>query len=187
MTEPGIAGTTFLSEEDLLKVVSRLGKQISEDHPSGVALVGVLKGGAVLMADLVRHISVPCWIDFLQLSSYSTGAPRVRLAKDIEMDVTDRPAVIVVELLDSGLTVNYVKRLLAERGARGSSVCALLDRGRRRVVPVEIAYRGLEIGDEYLVGYGLDLDERYRGLPFLWSVDRSVLHPTGENVPIASA
>jgi hypoxanthine phosphoribosyltransferase len=167
MTPPGAPGRTLVEAAELSLIVSRMGAAISEDHPDGVVLVGILKGSVCLVADLARRISVPCAVDFLSLSAYSSGSPRVRVAKDLTCDVTGREVVVAVDIIDSGLTADYVRRLLAERGAAAVDVCALLDRRQRRLLPVGVRYVGLEIGDEYVVGYGLDFEERHRNLPML--------------------
>ncbi len=175
MTAQGFAGVTVLTAEELAVITKRLGSEISRDHPDGVVLVGMLKGSVCFLADLVRHIDVACSVDFLQLSAYTEGGPRVRLAKDLDVALSEQDAVIVVDVIDSGLTANYVHRLFGERGARSTKICALLDRRRRRVVPVDIAYLGIEVGEEYLVGYGLDFEERYRNLPCVLTADPDVL------------
>jgi hypoxanthine phosphoribosyltransferase len=164
-----------------------LGAEISADHPGGVVLVGMLKGSVCLVADLARSVTVPCTIDFLQLSAYTEGGPRVRLSKDVDVDLTGQDAVIVVDVIDSGLTANYVRRLFVERGAKSTRVCALLDRRRRRVVPIDIDYLGVEVGEEHLVGYGLDYEERYRNLPDLLTVDPSELQQLADAGEIAGA
>jgi hypoxanthine phosphoribosyltransferase len=187
MSAPGFAGAIFLPSGEIADLVRQLGSAISEDHPDGVSIVGILKGCAVFVADLMRWISVPCEVDFLALSAYRDGAPRVQLVKDVSLDVAGSDVVLVVDVIDSGLTVNYVRRLFADRGAQSTSVCALLDRSRRRVVPADVRYRGLEIGDEYLVGYGLDLDERFRNLPYLMRIDPTALESTAKGAQVASA
>jgi len=171
MTGPGLAGRTLLEADELSSIVRRFGEQISADHPEGIVLLGILKGSVCLVADLAREISVPCAVDFLALSAYGAGGARIRLSKDLEADVAGRAVVVAVDIVDSGLTVSYVRRLLHERGARSTDVCALLDRRPRRLLPVELRYVGLEIGDEYVVGYGLDLEERFRNLPMLVVLD----------------
>lgn len=145
--------------------VTRLAEAISADHPDGVVVVGVLKGGAVLVADLVRALSVPCRVDFLALSPYGAGGARVRILKDLDGDVAGCDVVLVEGVVDTGLSAGYLLRLLEERGARSVALCALLDRPARRIVPVAPAYVGFEAPASYLVGYGLDLRERYRNLP----------------------
>ena len=171
MTAPGEAGSRLLSREDLAAIVERLGRAISRDHPDGLVLVGLLKGSVCLVADLARRIEVPCAIDFLCLSPYGAGGQRVRLSKDLDVDVAGRAVVLAVDIVDRGLTVSYVHRLLTERGARSVDVCALLDRRTKRLLPVELRYVGRAIGDEYVVGYGLDLDERLRNVPDLVVID----------------
>ena len=175
MSFPGFEGRQILEREQLAAIVDRLGRAITRDHPDGVVLVGILKGSVCLVADLARSIAAPCAVDFLGLSPYGAGRTRVRLSKDLDVDVAGRAVVIAVDVVDSGLTVSYVRRLLTERGARSADVCALLDRRSRRLLPVEIRYSGLTIGDEYVVGYGLDFAERWRNLPTLIAVDTEVL------------
>jgi hypoxanthine phosphoribosyltransferase len=171
MSQPGLAGHTLLEADELSSIVRRFGEAISADHPDGIVLVGILKGSVCLVADLAREISVPCAVDFLALSAYGAGGARIKLSKDLEADVAGRAVVIAVDIVDSGLTVSYVRRLLNERGARSADVCTLLDRRPRRLLPVDLRYVGLEIGDEYVVGYGLDFEERYRNLPMLVVVE----------------
>jgi hypoxanthine phosphoribosyltransferase len=186
MSVAGSAGRVLLSREDLARTALRIGESISEDHPEGIVLVGILKGSVCLVADVARHISVPCAVDFLGLSAYSAGGSRVKVSKDLDEDVTGRDTVIAVDIVDSGLTVSYVRRLLKERGARSIDVCALLDRRRRRLLPVEVRYVGCEIGDEYVVGYGLDFEERFRNLPMLVATDPDELRIESETSPVAS-
>jgi hypoxanthine phosphoribosyltransferase len=185
MTLPGLAGQTLLDSEQVASIVAEMGRSISQDHTEGVVLVGILKGSVCLVADLAREISVPCAVDFLALSAYGAGGARIKLSKDLEADVAGRADVVAVDIIDSGLTVSYVRRLLAERGAQSAEVCALLDRRARRLLPVDVRYVGREIGDEYVVGYGLDLEELYRNLPMLMVVDpdslRSPRVETGED------
>jgi hypoxanthine phosphoribosyltransferase len=178
MNLPGIAGHTLLDAEQLATIVRDMGRSISEDHPEGVVLVGILKGSVCLVADLARELSVPCAVDFLALSAYGAGGARIKLSKDLGEDVAGRSVVLAVDIVDSGLTVSYVRRLLAERGARSADVCALLDRRPRRLLPIDIRYTGLEIGEEYVVGYGLDFEERYRNLPMVMVVDPESLRST---------
>ncbi len=166
-----VPASPVLGREELEAIVDRLGQAISRDHPDGLVLVGLLKGSVCLMADLVRRIEVPCSIDFLALAPYGAGGQRVRLSKDLDVDVTGLSVVLAVDIVDRGLTVSYVHRLLTERGARSVDVCALLDRRVKRLLPVELRYVGKAIGDEYVVGYGLDVEERFRNLPRLEVVD----------------
>ncbi len=165
------ASRTLLSAEELAAHVARLGAEISADHPDGVVVVGVLKGSLSFLADLVRAITVPCVVDFLALSSYREGETRVRILKDLDTDVTGHDVVLAEHVVDTGLSASYLVGLLTQRRARRVSVCTLLDRPRRRIVPVALRYVGALAPDEFLVGYGLDYAERYRNLPSIEVVD----------------
>ncbi|MCU1492424.1 MAG: hypoxanthine phosphoribosyltransferase [Acidimicrobiaceae bacterium] len=136
-------------------------------HPGGVVLVGVLKGSVCLMADLLRQMTVACEVDFLALSAYSSSAMRVQVLKDLDIDVTDRDVVLVEDIVDTGLSARYVLELLMGHGARRAQLCALLDRPSRRIIPLSVDYLGIDAPDDFLVGYGLDLAERFRNLPDL--------------------
>jgi len=162
---------TLLSAGEIAGLVRRLGAEISADHPEGLALVGVLKGSICLVADLARAIDVPCVLDFLALSAYAGGSARVRILKDIDIDVRGLDVVLVEDVIDTGLSSGYVVGLLSQRGARRVEVCALLDRPARRILPVPLGYVGTEVPDDFLVGYGLDAAERYRNLPGIHVLD----------------
>ena len=116
MSQPGPAGRTLLEADELSSIVRKFGQAISADHPDGIVLVGILKGSVCLVADLAREISVPCAVDFLALSAYGAGGARIKLSKDLEADVAGRAVVIAVDIVDSGLTVSYVRRLLNRAG-----------------------------------------------------------------------
>ncbi|MHB1986982.1 MAG: phosphoribosyltransferase [Acidimicrobiales bacterium] len=183
MTDPGVAGSQALSGAELAAIVRRLGAAISHDHPGGVVFVGLLKGSVCFLADLARQVEVPCAVDFLSLLPYGAGGQRVRLSKDLDVDVAGSAVVLAVDIVDRGLTVSYVHRLLLERGAGSVRVCTLLDRPARRLIPVELSYVGHVIGDEYVVGYGLDLDERFRNLPDIRIVDpQTARHASPESL-----
>lgn len=160
----------LLSAATLSVIVRRLGGEISDDHPGGVVLVGVLKGSVCLMADLVRRVSVECEVDFLALSAYRSGAARVQVLKDLDVDVTGRDVVLVEDVVDTGLSARYVLDLLVGHGARRARLCSLLDRPGRRILPLEVDYLGVQAPEDFLVGYGLDLAERFRNLPGVVSV-----------------
>jgi hypoxanthine phosphoribosyltransferase len=182
MSLPG-SGAAALSEGEIALIVRRLAAEISRDHEGGIVLVGLLKGSVCLVADLARSIEVPCAIDFLALSPYGAGGERVALAKDLDVDVTGRDVVVAVDIVDRGLTVSYVLRLLAERGAAAVDICTLLDRRVKRLIPVELRYVGAVTGEEYLIGYGLDLEERLRNVPSLVEVDpREIRHSPPESL-----
>lgn len=176
---------TLFRAEEIAELVRRLGAEISADHPEGLALVGVLKGSVCLVADLARAIDVPCVLDFLALSAYAGGSARVRILKDIDIDVRGLDVVLVEDVIDTGLSSGYVVGLLAQRGARRVEVCALLDRPARRILPVPLRYVGAEVPDDFLVGYGLDAAERYRNLPGIHVVDPARLDE--ERAPVEAA
>jgi len=176
MSAAGAEPTVLLDQDALGATVSELGAAITADHPDGVVLVGVLKGALIFLADLARAIEdVPVVVDFLALSRYEPDSGRVRLLKDLDVDVTDRDVVIVEDLVDTGLTLSYLVRQIEARGARRVEVCALLDRSARRIVPLPLRYVGLDIGDAFVLGYGLKVGEQYRNLPVVMSGDRAVL------------
>jgi hypoxanthine phosphoribosyltransferase len=175
VSHPEAAVGTLLDRGELASIARRLGAEIARDYPDGVVLVALLKGSVCFLADLVRELPGPCELDFLVLSAYGDGQTRVRVTKDLDLDVTGRDVVVVMDLVDTGLTLGYVLRLIALRRARSTAACALLDRQSRRLLPVDIRYVGRVIGDEYVVGYGLDFDERYRNLPGLEVADEAEL------------
>ena len=149
-------------------------------HPDGVVLVGFLKDSAIFLADLARSVRIECEVDFISLSAYQPGASRVRVMKDLDLDVSGRDVILVRDILDTGLSVRYVLGLLDARGARSVKLCALLDRRERHILPLEADYLGTEVDQRFLVGYGLDLGERYRNLPGLVRVDPAALEADPE-------
>jgi hypoxanthine phosphoribosyltransferase len=149
---------------DLAEVNRRLGAAIGAAHPDGVLLVAVLKGSVLFLADLVRCIDVPVEVDFLGITSYAPGTGRVRLTKDLDADLTDRAVVLVEDVVDTGLTLGYLLTQLRSRRPASLEVCALYDKQARRIVPQPLDHVGFEVGDEFLVGYGLDFRGRYRNL-----------------------
>lgn len=155
----------LLSAGELEGLVARLAAQISSAFPDGVVLVGVLKGSVCLLADLLRKMTVECEVDFLALSAYEPGATRVQVLKDLDIDVTGRDVVLVEDVVDTGLSARYVLELIAGHGARTTRLCALLDRPSRRIIPLEVDFLGKLAPEDFLVGYGLDLAERFRNLP----------------------
>jgi hypoxanthine phosphoribosyltransferase len=161
--------------DDLRAAVRRLGRQISADHPDGVLLVAVLKGSVLFLADLVREVTVPVEIDFLGISSYAADSGRVRLTKDLGIDLEDREVVLVEDVVDTGLTLAYLLGQLRARGPARLDVCTLFDKQARRIVPQPLAYVGFEIGDEFVVGYGLDFRGRYRNLDLVAAGDLDAL------------
>jgi hypoxanthine phosphoribosyltransferase len=172
-TVPGQGGARILHErEQLVSATARLGAELSEAYPRGMLLVAVLKGSVFFLADLVRHTSVPCRVDFLGISAYTAGTGRVRITKDLDEDVCDRDVVLVEDVVDTGLTCTYVLGELRRREPASLELCALFDRLARRIVPVQVRFRGFEVADDLLLGYGLDVAGRYRNLPFVAAGDR---------------
>jgi hypoxanthine phosphoribosyltransferase len=157
-----------LDAETLRGHVARLGEEIARDHPEGVVLVGVLKGALIFTSDLARAIrDIPVEIDFMAITRFAPNSGRVKILYDMQIDITDRDIVIVEDVVDTGLTLAYLVTQLQARGPRTVSACALLDRPSRRIVPQPVRYRGVEVGEEFLLGYGLHYRDAYRNLPFI--------------------
>jgi hypoxanthine phosphoribosyltransferase len=149
--------------------VSEMGGLITEDYRGErPLLVGILRGAVVVLGDLMRKIDLPCEIDFMDISSYGTGTSSsgvVRILKDLEEDITDRHVLIVEDIIDTGLTLSYIRRSLLARGPASLEICALLSKPSRRRVELDVRYLGFEVPDEFVVGYGLDFSGAYRNLP----------------------
>ena len=161
----------LFSEAQLDAKVSELGARISKDYEGkNPLIVSVLKGSYVFMADLTRKITIPCNIDFMAVSSYGNGTTttgEVQIIKDIGSKIDGRDLVIVEDILDSGVTLSFLMKILKARGANSIRLCTLLSKPERRKVDVPIDYLGFEIPDEFVVGYGLDYAEKYRNLPYI--------------------
>lgn len=161
----------LLTREQLQEHVKRIGGEISRDYADkNPILVSVLKGAFIFMADLVREITIPCSIDFMAVSSYGSGtvtSGQVRIMKDLSCDIEGRHVILVEDILDSGVTLSHLMSLLKARSPASLAVCTLLDKPDRRKAQVEVSYKGTEIPDAFVVGYGLDYDEKYRNLPDL--------------------
>jgi len=160
----------LVSEEEIKEICKRLGKQISEDYKDKkLFLVSVLKGAVVFMADLMRNITCDCEIDFMAVSSYSgtktTGV--VKFKKDLDINPEGCDILLVEDILDSGVTLSYLKNVLLQRNAASIKVCAFLDKPANRRADISADYVGKEVPDEFVVGYGLDYNEKYRNLPFV--------------------
>jgi hypoxanthine phosphoribosyltransferase len=168
--------TPLVERAELAAIVERLGRQIAADHPDGVVLVGVLKGSVIFLSDLARAIhGIDVEIDFMAISRFAPDSGRVKILKDLDIDLTDRAVIVVEDLVDTGLTADYLRRQLETRGPRSLDVCALLDRPVRRIVPLDVRYRGAEIPDVFVLGYGLHLAELYRNLDEVYEADRRVV------------
>ncbi len=161
----------LLSEEKLHEIVERIGAQISEDYKDKkLLMVSILKGSVVFMADLMRAITIPCRIDFMAVSSYGSGTKTsgvVKIIKDLDIPLEGYDLLIVEDILDSGMTLSYILDILKSRGPRSIQICTLFDKPERRQADVKAAYVGTQVPDAFIVGYGLDYDEKYRNLPFV--------------------
>ena len=159
----------LIPREQLQKTVADLGARISRYYAwKNPIMVSVLKGAFVFMADLVREITVPCTVDFMAVSSYGKGSKssgQVQIIKDLDTNIEGRHVIVVEDILDSGNTLSYLLELLRARKPASVRLCTLLDKPARRKVQVNIDYRGLEVPDEFIVGYGLDYAEQYRNFP----------------------
>jgi len=174
---PALLERVLISEEQLCRRVAELAEQISRDYVGRTPLlICILRGGVMFLTDLMKRLTVPHHVDFMAVSSYGVGArstrgqPRITL--DLNTDVRDRHVLLVEDIIDSGHTIDHVLRLLQTRAPASLRVCALLDKPARREVYVPITYLGFEIPDEFVFGYGLDLDEYFRNLPFIGVVKR---------------
>ncbi len=168
----------LVSEEELCSINARLGAQITKDFAGKNLLVlGILKGCVFFMTDLVRNIDLPLSIDFMSVSSYGSGTEstgHVKITKDIDIDLSGYDVLLVEDILDSGRTLKYVSDILKTRGANSISIVTLLDKPDRRVAPVKPDYVGCDVPDEFVVGYGLDYDQKYRNLPYIGSLKREI-------------
>lgn len=168
----------LFTERQIAVIVERIGKEISRDYKDkNLLLVSVLKGSVVFMADLMRSIDIPARIDFMATSSYGSGVKTsgvVKIIKDLDIELEGYDIVIVEDILDSGKTLNYLLELIQSRGPRSIKICTLFDKPERREVDVQATYVGAEIPDAFIVGYGLDYDEKYRNLPFVGVLKPSV-------------
>jgi hypoxanthine phosphoribosyltransferase len=159
----------LISEPEIQKRVSQLARKISQDHPRGLIAIGVLKGSYVFMADLLRRLSVPVFCDFLMVSSYrgARSQGEVRLVLDLSLSIEGQDVVLVEDIIDTGLTLHFLKKMLLARRPRSLKVCCLLDKPSRREIPLGVDYVGFAIPDRFVVGYGIDHNGRYRNLPYV--------------------
>ncbi|MBR6572749.1 MAG: hypoxanthine phosphoribosyltransferase [Clostridia bacterium] len=172
----------LLSEEEIKEIVKRLGEQITKDYEGkNLLVVSILKGSIMIMADLLREIKLDCKIDFMAVSSYGSGtrtSGSVKIIKDLSIDLSGYDILLVEDILDSGVTLSNLKELLMLRKPASLKICAFLDKPDRRKADIVADYTGASIPDEFVVGYGLDYDEKYRNLPYVGILSPSVY---GEN------
>jgi len=162
----------LINEQQIQEKVKELGEIISEDYKDSedLLLVGILKGGVVFMADLLRAIKIPVKIEFMAVSSYgnsTTSSGIVRILKDLDTSIEGKDVLLVEDIVDTGLTLNYLKEYLLARKPKSLKICTMLDKPSRRKVHVDIDYKGFEIPDKFVVGYGLDFSGLYRNLPYI--------------------
>lgn len=165
----------LLTEEEVDKRIQEIGEQISRDYAGRqIHLICVLKGGSFFMCELAKRITVPVSLDFMSVSSYgkdtkSSGV--VKIVKDLDESIKDKDVLVVEDIVDSGRTLSYLMEMLRDRGPKSLRLCTLLDKPDRRVIDVNVDYTGFAIPDEFVVGYGLDYDQRYRNLPYIGIVE----------------
>ena len=168
----------LLSSEQVQARVAELGAELATDYAGrDPVLVSVLKGSIIFLADLVRAMPIPLSIDLMEVSSYGASTEssgQVRILKDLSTSISGREVVVVEDIIDTGLTLNYLLRYLADKGPASIKICCLLDKPARRLAEIEIQYRGFTIPDRFVIGYGLDYGERYRNLPYIGVLRPSV-------------
>lgn len=165
----------MLTEEEVDRKIQQIGDQISKDYAGKqVHLVCVLKGGSFFMCELAKRITVPVSLDFMSVSSYGSETKSsgvVKIVKDLDEPLTDKEVIVIEDIVDSGRTLSYLLEILQSRGPKSLRLCTLLDKPDRRVVNVKVDYTGFEIPDEFVVGYGLDYNQKYRNLPYIGLVE----------------
>lgn len=168
----------LFTEEEIDSKIREMAKEISNDYKDkDLLVVGVLKGSVIFTSELVKRISIPCSMDFMAVSSYGDSSETsgvVRILKDLDHSIEGKDIIIVEDIIDSGVTLNYLLNYLKARKVNSIEVVALLSKPERRKVDVNVKYMGFEVPDEFLVGYGLDYAERYRNLPFVGILDKKV-------------
>ncbi len=174
----------LIDEITLQKRIAELAQEINRDYTGkDLLLICILRGGIVFLVDLMRHITVPLQLDFMAVTSYGAGVRQsggsVRLSLDLKTDIRHKEVLLVEDIVDSGNTIAYVLEFLQTRQPRSLKVCTLLDKEERRETSIPVHYRGFSIPNKFVFGYGLDLDEYYRNLPFIAVVDQNKYHQPG--------
>lgn len=174
--------TIIADEKTIAQTVERLAQDISRDYAGQEpVMLGILKGSFIFMADLVRKLTIPCTPDFMVVSSYGAGTvpgKELKIGKEPSVDLTGRHVIIVEDILDTGNTLYYLKQYLAQRQPASLKICTLMDKPSRRVKDIQADYVGMETEDHFIVGYGLDYDEKYRGLPYIGILKPEVYEKT---------
>ncbi len=165
----------LLTEEEVDSRIKAIGEEISKEYEGKeIHLICVLKGGSFFMCELAKRISVPLSLDFMSVSSYGSDTKSsgvVKIVKDLDESIKDKDVLVVEDIVDSGRTLSYLMEMLRDRGPRSLRLCTLLDKPSRRVIDVNVDYTGFSIPDEFVVGYGLDYDQKYRNLPYIGVVE----------------
>lgn len=167
----------LISEEEIQNKVKELGKKITEDYrDKNLFLLGILKGAVPFMADIMRKIDLDLEYDFMDVSSYqgTRSLGEVRILKDIPTSIVGKDILIVEDIIDTGITLNYLTKVLKSRGANSIEIVTMLSKPSRRKVDLPVKYNGFEIEDNFVIGYGMDYDEKYRALPYIGILDESV-------------
>ena len=170
MPETTEIGKTLFTQEKILGRVTELGEQISADYINkDLAIVAILRGSFIFAADLIRSLSVNASMDFMSISRYGgqTTPGLVRITKDLDESINGRDVLLVEDIIDTGLTAAYLLRILRQREPVSLEICTLLDKSARRIIDLHIAYRGFEVPDVFVIGYGLDYQQRHRNLPYI--------------------
>ena len=175
LTKSNILGKILLPSSELKKRISELGSQITDDYKGReVLLVSVLRGGIIFLSDLIKEIDLPLSIDFMSISTYGINGDTsgvVRITKDLEDSIEGKDVIIVEDIIDTGLTISYLLRNLKSRYPNSISICTLLNREVRRITDVDIKYVGFNIGEKYIVGYGLDYKQKFRNLESIYELN----------------
>jgi hypoxanthine phosphoribosyltransferase len=175
LTKSNILGKILFPSSELKKRISELGKQITYDYKDReVLFVSVLRGGIIFLSDLIKEIDLPLSIDFMSISTYGINGDTsgvVRITKDLEDSIEGKDVIIVEDIIDTGLTISYLLRNLKSRYPNSISICALLNREVRRITDVDIKYVGFDIGEKYIVGYGLDYKQKFRNLESIYELN----------------
>jgi len=171
MTKGKFTQEILITQEELAAKVKELGQKITEDYKGqSVLLVGILKGSVPFMADLMRQIDLDVTLEFMCVSSYGSSTKSsgvVRIIKDLDVPIEGQNVIIVEDIIDTGLTLDYLKRYLTGKNPKSLKICSILDKPSRRKVEIKGDYIGFEVEDKYIVGYGLDMDQHYRNLPYI--------------------
>ena len=164
-------GTVMITQEEILKKAREIGQRITEEFQGEeIVMVGILRGAVLWMADLMKNVELDMTIDFMAVSSYGAATKTsgvVKINKDLDTDIDGKTVIIVEDIVDSGVTLNYLIGYFRSRGAKTIRICALLDKPEGRRVDIDVDYIGFTVDDRFIVGYGLDYDQKYRNLPYI--------------------